>query len=254
MHLSWQAGTLVALLLGTARAAGFVLLAPPFASRTVPVPARAAFAFLLAVTALPATRTHAPDLAVGPLVTAGVTEVAIGAGLGFLVYLLFTAVQTAGDLIDVTGGFSLQPGFDPMALTMNSSIGRLHYLLATTLLFTTGGHALVVRGFLTSYQGLPVGAHLPTGELAAMVTHAISQMFLAALQIGGPMIAVLFLADVALALLSKAAPGLNVFSVGLPLKLTITVSLLALTIPLLPAAVSGLLEDATRLMVHLGGT
>ena len=57
--------------------------------------------------------------------------------------MLFTAVQLAGDIIDVTGGFSLQPAYDPMALT-NAALGRLHYLLATTLLFTSGGHLLIV--------------------------------------------------------------------------------------------------------------
>ena len=63
------------------------------------------------------------------MVTA-VTEVVIGAALGFVVQVLFTAVQMAGDLIDVTGGFSLQPAYDPLAMTQNASIGRLHYLLA----------------------------------------------------------------------------------------------------------------------------
>ena len=81
------------------------------------------------------------------------TEVVIGAALGFVVQVFFTAVQMAGDLIDVTGGFSLQPAYDPLAMTQNATIGRLHYLLAITLLFTSGGHLLIVKGFATSYVG-----------------------------------------------------------------------------------------------------
>jgi flagellar biosynthetic protein FliR len=187
----------------------------------------------------------------GFLVVAAVTEVVIGAGLGFVVQLLFAAVQMAGDLLDVTGGFSLQPAYDPLAMTQNSNVGRLHYLLAITLLFTSGGHLLIVKGFATSYVGLPVGADVPTDQLAAVVMTAFSMMFLAALQIAGPMVAVLLLADVALALLSRAAPALNIFAIGFPVKIMLTLAMLGLTFPLLPPALDALLEHGARAMMSL---
>ena len=192
-----------------------------------------------------------PELTAGFLVVAAVTEVVIGAGLGFVVQLLFTAVQMAGDLLDVTGGFSLQPAYDPLAMTQNSNVGRLHYLLAITLLFTSGGHLLIVKGFATSYVGLPVGADVPTDQLAAVLLTAFSMMFLAALQIAGPMVAVLLLADVALALLSRAAPALNIFAIGFPVKIMLTLAMLGLTFPLLPPALDALLEHGARAMMSL---
>ena len=76
-------------------------------------------------------------------------------------------------------------------------------------------------------------------------------MFLAALQIAGPMVAVLLLADVALALLSRAAPALNIFAFGFPVKIMLTLALLGLTFPLLPSALDALLEHAVRAMVAL---
>jgi flagellar biosynthesis protein FliR len=252
VNLTLEAGTLVALLMGSARAAGFLIVSPPFASRSIPAPARAAMALLLAVTVLPTLKGGIPEITVAFLVTTAATEVAIGAAMGFLVAILFTAVQLAGDLIDVAGGFALQPGFDPLALTMNSSIGRLHYLLATTLLFTSGGHLMIIRGFVKSYEGLPLGADLPTGQLAALLLNAVSVMFLSAMQIAGPMLAVLFLSDVALALLSKAAPALNVFAVGIPLKLMVCITLLSLTIPLLPVAVEALITRGVAGILQLG--
>ena len=192
-----------------------------------------------------------PDPTAGFLVVAAVTEVVIGAGLGFVVQLLFTAVQMAGDLIDVTGGFSLQPAYDPLAMTQNSSVGRLHYLLATTLLFTSGGHLMIVKGFATSYVGMPVGGDVPTDQIAAVMLTAFSMMFLAALQIAGPMVAVLLLADVALALLSRAAPALNIFAIGFPVKIMLTLAMLGLTFPLLPPALDTLLEHGARAMLSL---
>ena len=251
MDLEVPAATLAALLLGTARAAGFVVLSPPFNARSIPAPVKGALALALALALSGQIAPDLPDPTAGFLVVAALTEVVIGAALGFVVQLLFTAVQMAGDILDVTGGFSLQPAYDPMAMTMNSSVGRLHYLLATTLLFSSGGHLLVVRGFATSYQGLPVGGSVPTEQLAQVLVTAFSMMFLAAVQIAGPMVAVLLLADVALALLSRAAPALNIFAIGFPVKIMMTLALLGLTFPLLPPALDSLLEHATRAMVSL---
>jgi flagellar biosynthetic protein FliR len=245
-----------ALVLGMCRAAGFILVAPPFNTRNLPAAARAVMALVLTIALMPTIRDDLAGqdtLGVPLLIGAAVSEVAIGAALGFLVALLFTAVQMAGDLIDVTSGLALQPAFDPQAMTMHSSIGKLHSLMATTLLFTSGAHLILVRGFTQSYEALPIGGGLPTEDLGPLLIHGISTMFLSALQIAGPMIAVLFLTDVALALLSKAAPALNIFAVGLPLKTFVVLGLLALTIPLLPAAVHSLVEQGVRSMLHLAG-
>ena len=251
MDLEVPAVTLAALLLGTARAAGFVLLSPPFNARTIPGPVKGALAMALSLLLSTQIAPTLPDPTAGFLVVSAVTEVVIGAALGFVVQLLFTAVQMAGDLIDLTGGFSLQPAYDPLAMTMNSSIGRLHYLLATTLLFSSNGHLLVVKGFATSYQGMPVGADVPTEQLGAVLITAFTMMFLAAVQIAGPMVAVLLLADVALALLSRAAPALNIFSFGFPFKIMLTLMMLGLTFPLLPPALDALLEHGVRAMISL---
>jgi len=112
---------------------------------------------------------------------------------------------------------------------------------------------MLVRGFATSYEGLPVGGNVPTEQLGHVLLTALSMMFLAALQIAGPLVAVLLLADVALALLSKAAPALNIFQLGFPVKIMITLSLLGLTFPLLPPALDTLIEHATRAIVSLKG-
>jgi flagellar biosynthesis protein FliR len=251
MGLQVPAVTLVALLLGTARAAGFVMLAPPFNSRSIPAPVKGALAMALSLLLSARIAPTLPEVTGGFLVVAAVTEVVIGAALGFVVQVLFTAVQMAGDLIDLTGGFSLQPAYDPLAMTNNSSVGRLHYLLATTLLFTSGGHLLIVKGFATSYEGMPIGGGVPTDQLGSVMIKAFAMMFLAAVQIAGPMVAVLLLADVALALLSKAAPALNIFSFGFPFKIMLTLMMLGLTFPLLPPALDALMDQAVRAMISL---
>ena len=246
MDLQVPSATLAALLLASARATGFIALAPPFNSNGIPAVVKGALGLALSIVVFPHISGTLPAITAGFLVTAAVTEAIIGAALGFLVQVLFTAVQVAGDIIDVTGGFSLQPAYDPLSLSTHGVIGKLHYLLAITLLFTSGGHLLLVRGFVTSYEGLPVGASIPTDQLGSAMLTAFTMMFLAALQIAGPMVAVLLLSDVALALLSKAAPALNIFAIGFPVKIMVTLALLGLTFPLLPSALDSLLGTAVE--------
>src|SRR4051812_50117597 len=115
------------------------MLAPPFNSRGIPAPVKGALALALSVALLHKVTADLPAITPGFLIVSALTEVAIGAGLGFIVQVFFTAVQMAGDLIDLTGGVSLHPAHDPPALTQNRNVGPLHYMLATTPLFTTGG-------------------------------------------------------------------------------------------------------------------
>jgi flagellar biosynthetic protein FliR len=82
---------------------------------------------------------------------------------------------------------------------------------------------------------------------------AFSTMFLAALQIAGPLVAVLLLADVGLALLSRAAPALNIFSMGFPVKIMLTLALLGLSFPLLPSALDTLISQAVRAVISIKG-
>jgi flagellar biosynthesis protein FliR len=110
---------------------------------------------------------------------------------------------------------------------------------------------LIVKGFATSYVGLPVGGNVPTAQLAHVMLTAFSMMFLAALQIAGPMVAVLLLADVALALMSRAAPALNIFQMGFPVKIMLTLTMLGLTFPLLPPALDTLMQHAAQAMTSL---
>ena len=253
MDLQVPEATLAALLLATARTAGFVILSPPFNSRAIPAAVKGALSVALALVVFRQVEATLGELSVGYLVLTAFTEVLIGAALGFIVQLFFSAVQLAGDVLDVAGGFSLQPAYDPLAMTTSSTIGRLHNLLAMALLFTSGGHLLLVRGLWTSYEGLPLGAVLPAEQLGETLVHAVSMMFLAAMQIAGPLVAVLLLADVALALLSRASPMMNVFALGFPVKIMLTLAMLGLTFPLLPTALDSLLETATTAFLALRG-
>jgi flagellar biosynthetic protein FliR len=202
----------------------------------------------------------APALVKAPLPTGAfelmatvVTQVAVGAAMGLVTFLLFSAIGAAGSLIDVFGGFSLAQGFDPLGLNSNTVFGTLHQMLATMLLFVTNGHLLVIGGLLSSFRYLPLGEspHLHGGS-TVFVT-AFDLFFVTAVEIALPLVAVLFLADLGLALLTKVAPSLNAINVMFPAKIMLTLLVLGLSLMALPEAMRGLVDHAMEAMAALVG-
>jgi flagellar biosynthetic protein FliR len=245
--------TLVALLLASIRAAAWLVIAPPFSYPAIPAPIKALLSVAIALPVLPAVSGQLPELTVAPMVFAGVEQVVIGAALGFITALLLAAVQSAGDLVDLFGGFTIASAFDPLTQNANSVFGRFYGLLATTLLFATDGHQLVLRGFTQSYKAVPLNQTLSLGQLDRLLTDGLGRLFVAAVEIAGPLVAVLFCADLGLGLLSRAAPALNAFSLGFPAKIMLTLSLSGLGLLVLPQAVSGLVDQAVRAVLTLLG-
>lgn len=252
MTLRFDSTLLVGYVLAMARAGAWLAVAPPFGGRMIPVRIKAGFAAALALALGPRLAEQSVPLELGPLVGSMLMQVLAGGALGFLAYLLFAAFQTAGEVIDMFGGFSIGQAIDPVSEAHTTVFGRFYSLIASVLLFVTGGHLLLVRGFLTSFEALPVDG-FRSDRLAEVLTADLGAFFLAALQIAAPLVAALFLTDVALGLLSRAAPEMNVFLLGLPLKIFITISLVSIAIPVLPSAVSDMTDTAVRHGLGLGG-
>ncbi|HSF27038.1 MAG TPA: flagellar biosynthetic protein FliR [Actinomycetes bacterium] len=249
MTLELAEPTVVALLLGSIRVAAWLLIAPGLGAKWIPAPVRALLSVALVLPVLPALAEHAPPPTTAALVSAALVQVAVGAAMGFLTYIVFMAVQSAGDLIDISSGYSLASAFDPMSFQQNSVFGRLHQMIAMVLLFVLNLHLVLLRGVLTSFEALPLDAgptSLPWDSLGALLTDGIGRMFLAAVEIAGPLIAVLFLADVGLALLTRVAPSLNAFSIGFPVKMLVALLLVGMTFPMLPSVLDNLVGTGNK--------
>jgi flagellar biosynthetic protein FliR len=156
-------------------------------------------------------------------------------------------------MIDLLGGFSMASAFDPLSGASTSVFGRFYNLLAVTLLFASQGHQLILHGFARSYRSLPLEGTLSLETLQALLTSGLTEMFLATLQIAGPLIAVLFLADVGLGLLNRVAPALNAFSIGFPVKILITIGLVGIALAAMPGVVGGIVERAVEAVLRAGG-
>jgi len=245
LSLTFAGGALEATLLASVRFAAFLVLAPPFSHRGVPAPVKVALALGLALAVAPNLDAE-PASNVAVFLGALALQALVGAALGVLVAVVFAAVQAAGSLIDLFGGFQLATAFDPMSLTSNAPFGRLYQTAAVTLLFVTDAYQVVLAGLVRSFQAVPLGVVPSTASIAETVTGAVVQMFVAALQVAGPLAVVLFLADVGLGLLTRVAPALNAFALGFPLKILLTLVLAGLAFVALPGVIDALADDAGR--------
>jgi flagellar biosynthetic protein FliR len=234
------------------RVLAWLMIVPPFSTRAVPTVAKVLLAVGLAFAIAPTLRmTSVPTDGV-QLAGFAVQEALLGAMMGFVTYLVFAAVQAAGDLIDVFGGFNLAMAFDPMSLNTNSVFGKLYQMMAMMLLFTSNAHLLVIGGLLETFNRMPIGSLWQPSDVTQVVTVAFGIFFVSAVQIALPLVGVLFVADLGLALLTKVAPMLNAISVMFPAKIALTLLVVGLSFPVLPHAIERLIDAANQAMGALG--
>ncbi|QYF74676.1 flagellar biosynthetic protein FliR [Cryobacterium sp. PAMC25264] len=248
MNITLDFGWLEAVLLAGVRMVAFLVIAPPFSFNAFPLRIKGMLAVGLALAVAPRVVPGYASPDTGGFILALLLEILVGGVLGFLVLVVFSAIQSAGNLIDLFGGFQLAQGFDPQSMVNGAQFTRLYQMTALALLFASGGYQLILGGLARSFAALPVGGGIDLAVPLEAITAAVGQMLLAAVQIAGPLIVVLFLADAGLGLLTRVAPALNAFALGFPLKILITLTLGAAGFMALPGIVASLTDDAVTSM------
>ena len=248
MDITLDFGWLEAVMLAGVRMIAFLVIAPPFSFNAFPLRVKGMLAVGLALAVAPRVVPGYASPDTGGFILALLLEILVGGVLGFLVLVVFSAVQSAGNLIDLFGGFQLAQGFDPQSMVNGAQFTRLYQMTALALLFASGGYQLILGGLARSFAALPVGGGIDLAVPLEAITAAVGQMLLAAVQIAGPLIVVLFLADAGLGLLTRVAPALNAFALGFPLKILITLTLGAAGFMALPGIVASLTDDAVTSM------
>jgi flagellar biosynthetic protein FliR len=249
LELPFSADVLSVFLLVLARTVAWTLVVPLFAAKGVPSVARIAIAASLALFLTPLLYPHAavPD-GTTHFAIAVAGQVAIGLALGLLTALVLSAIDVAGSLADYASGFSYGAMLDPVSGAQSSAFGRLTSITFMSLLMVTDGYRTIIAGFVSSFRALPLD-HLPTLSDGAgpLLGAALVGVFVAALQIGAPMLGVLFLTEVALALAGRFVPQANALTVGLPIKSLVSLTAAGTMLAMLPGQIPGLVEPAVRL-------
>jgi flagellar biosynthetic protein FliR len=253
--MNWNApiADLLTIMLGAARTGAWLLIAPPFNSRLIPGQVKVLLSIGLTLPLAPYLRGTLPSIETADLVYSAALQIFVGAALGFITALLFAALQAAGDMLDLFGGFTLAQAYDPLSQNQSSIFGRFYNLVAVTILFATEGHMVILRGFLQSFRTMPLNVTFSLETLSRLLLRGIGEMFLSALQIAGPLIAVLFLTDVAFGLLNRVAPALNAFQLGFPAKILLLVLLSGIAVTSMPRLIETLVDKAVSAVLQISG-
>ncbi len=213
------ANQLMAALLVSLRIIPTLAFAPPFTLLRIPGVVRLLLAIGLAAwmcLANPAATSERVGPS-APLIVFALAELLLGVTLSLSLQIAFAAVQTAGRALDIQVGFALAQIADPTLRTQMPLVGALFAYAAGAIFFATNGPADLLAIWSRSVVTMPLGAFGPEGDIPSLLSF-IGAAFVLALAIGGGVLLVLFLTDVAIAALSRTLPQMNVLMLGFQVK------------------------------------
>ena len=252
MELAIDPAQATAFVLASVRLLAFMLVAPPFANTAVPIRIRIGLSAALALVVSPRLDVPAEMVDTAGLLAGVVFQIAIGVSMGFVIMVLFAAVQSAGALVDYSAALSSAMIFDPFSSSGASPMARMYQMLATMLLFSSGGYLLFIAGVMRSFDAAPVDG-FDLGRVGDTLTDGLGDFFVAALQIGLPLLAALFMAELLLGLLAKAAPQMNLLVIGFGAKSMLLLGVGGIALGLLPRAVEMIVDMSLRGMSSVAG-
>jgi flagellar biosynthetic protein FliR len=235
LSLPWdalQSGLLIFL-----RVAAIIFSAPIFDSTAIPVVFKLALALAVSVLLMPVVGAFSPP-ATDDVVVLGMrvlSEVTVGVIIGLSVKLLFAGIQLAGQIAGFQMGFAIANVVDPASDTQIPVLAQFYNLTAMLIFLAVNAHHMFFTALVDSYTRIP-SLSLPFGaRLVGMIMHLAANMFVVALKVGAPLIAVMLLASVALGLAARTVPQLHIFIVALPVKIFIGFAVLMIVAPYLTA-------------------
>ncbi|HYD61572.1 MAG TPA: flagellar biosynthetic protein FliR [Noviherbaspirillum sp.] len=207
------------------------VMTPIFSTLSGLVAVRILFTLAVSVVLIWSVGVRVSDvpLTAGSLFAASMAELMVGATLAFGVFAAFGAFSVAGKILDVQTGFGIGSVFDPVTRAGSPLFATIFNLLAVAVFFGMDGHHALLRGIAFSVQQVPPGtgfAALP----ADAVVRQFGLMFSLGMALIAPVVFCLFLVEVGLALVSRVLPQMNVFVVGIPVKIVAGIAMFALTI------------------------
>jgi flagellar biosynthesis protein FliR len=236
------------------RITGLVLIAPVLGSALVARRVKMALVLLLTLALaplVPPAPAIAPFSAVALLTAA--QQLLIGIAIGFVAQIVFDALVVAGQLVATTMGLGYAMLIDPNHGANTAVVGQFFLIMGLLLFLALGGHLLVLGVLADSFRWLPPGPQgLDLPGVATLVAWG-GRIFEAGVVIALPAVVGLLLVNLALGVVSRAAPQLNLFAVGFPVSMLLGFLMLLLSLPALPGSFERLLLDAFGTAAHVAG-
>ena len=248
VDLSFLPAYAAAFMLMFARIGTMVMLLPGLGELSVPPRIRLTVALLLAAVLFPLHRgAYEINLqAPGPVLISLAQELIVGGVLGLTARLTISALQVAGSVVAQQLGLGFVTTVDPTQGQQGIILGNFLTILGITLIFATDLHHLVIAALNDSYRLFRPGEVPMVGDVAALVTRIIGGAFRVGIQLAAPFLVFGLVFNLALGILSRLMPQMQVFFVGMPLSIMIGFLILLLVVGAMMGGFLGYVEGVLR--------
>lgn len=243
------------------RVAGIFAALPVFGGRSLPVRIKAATVFMITLVCFPVLSITPPPLPSDAfsLALLALSEVMIGLTLAFITQIIFAAVEFSGQIIGMQMGLTISSILDPSRGTQTQIMSVLQTLFATLMFLSLDIHHLFIRAITDSFRVIPLGGWHLSGELVNFLVTRTSDIFIIGIRLAAPVMVALLLTSVALGVMARAFPQMNIFMISLPLNVGLGMVILGMTLTIFFHVLevsfghlSGQIEALFRLMARGG--
>ena len=234
-----------------ARVSPLFVLAPLFSSKMIPARVKGTVAVALTI-GLSGVATQGQHITAQPLELFGLVleELLVGFAFAFSIGALLAAVEVAGALTDAVAGFSFGGLIDPVNGNQGGVLTQLYSLVGLATFIAIGGDAWMLRGFARTFTLVPLTKSPRLGPLVAGAVQAFSSIFSSAIEVAAPALLALVITDVAFGMVSRVVPQLNVFAVGFPFKIGVSLLVVAASLPFLGGWMSDQITTSVGTALH----
>lgn len=218
------------------RISALLIMIPIIGEKTVPLRVKGGLAILISLLVSPAVRVdmmsslHAEE-EIFTLAIAMIGEIMIGVVIGLITKIIFAGIQFAGEMIGIQIGFSIVNVIDPVTSTQVSVIAEFQYLIALLVYLAIDAHHTLIFAIVDSYRIVSPFSYHFSGSLMKHILILSKELFVMAIKISAPIMAVLLFTNVALGVVARTVPQINVFIVGFPVQITVGLIVFGLTAP-----------------------
>lgn len=235
------------------RILGFIAVAPPFGNNGVPVQIKLVLGVFLALIVAP-TLDVFPN--VDMLSLAGILILAqqliIGFAMGFIVRVIFAGIEMAGEVAGLTMGLGFATFYDPQTRGRSSAISQFLVIITTLIFLALNVHLAMFEALINSFKSIPISSSLHMGFSVKTLAIWGEEIFKVAFILSLPIVAALLITNIALGILTRAAPQLNLFGIGFPITIGVGFLMLSMILPYLLLPLENLFQHALVAIQNLG--
>ena len=215
------------------RMTGLFVIAPIFGRKNIPSYLKIGFSFFLAIILVNTItfKSLGSFDNIFEYMLIVLKEFLVGITIGYISYLVFSSVYVAGQLIDMEIGFGMVNVLDPVSNIQVPITSNFYFIISMLVFMSFNGHHMLIKALFDSYNLIPLGGAVFNKALLGHLIVIFADIFIIGFKIAAPIIVAILLTDITLGIISRTIPQLNVFVVGMPLKIIIGIIVIIATIP-----------------------